>query len=179
MKSAKTTSAASGHFTLGPIDAGVTIGHVHLKVANLQRALDFYCGVLGFALTQRMGRDAAFVSAGGYHHHIGLNTWESRGGAPPPAGSTGLYHVAIRYPTRAALAAALRRLETAGIPLEGAADHGVSEALYLHDPDGNGLELYWDRPRESWPRTPDGSLAMGTERLDLNALRREAPAEGQ
>ena len=158
------------------IDPGVGIGHVHLKVADLPRALDFYCGVLGFELTQRLGSDAAFVAAGGYHHHLGLNTWESRGGSPPPPGTTGLYHVAIRYPTRAALADALRRLETARIPLEGAADHGVSEALYLRDPDGNGLELYWDRPRESWPRTPDGQVAMGTERLDLEGLRRQAPA---
>jgi catechol 2,3-dioxygenase len=157
----------------GPIDAGVTIGHVHLKVADLQRALNFYCGVLGFELTQRLGESAAFVSAGGYHHHLGLNTWESRGGSPPPAGSTGLYHVAIRYPTRAALADALRRLEAAGIHLEGASDHGVSEALYLSDPDGNGLELYWDRPRESWPRTAAGEVQMFTRALDLEALRRE------
>lgn len=159
----------------GPIDPGVSIGHVHLKVSDLQRALDFYCGVLGFELTQRMGSGAAFVSAGGYHHHLGLNTWESRGGSPPPAGATGLYHVAIRYPTRAALADALRRLDTARISLDGASDHGVSEALYLRDPDGNGLELYWDRPRENWPHAPDGSLAMDTERLDLESLRREAP----
>jgi catechol 2,3-dioxygenase len=154
----------------GPIDPGVTIGHVHLKVADLERALAFYHGVLGFALTQRMGSSAAFLSAGGYHHHIGLNTWESRGGSPPPSGTTGLYHVAIRYPTRAALADALRRLQRAGIPLEGASDHGVSEALYLQDPDGNGVELYWDRPREQWPLTPDGQVAMYTRPLDLESL---------
>jgi catechol 2,3-dioxygenase len=161
-----------GTSPFGPIDPGVGIGHVHLKVADLQRSLDFYCGVLGFQLTQRMGSGAAFVAAGGYHHHLGLNTWESRGGAPPPVGSTGLYHVAIRYPTRAALADALRRLEAAQIPLDGASDHGVSEALYLRDPDGNGLELYWDRPRQSWPRDADGKVTMGTERLDLTELRR-------
>ncbi len=160
----------------GPIDPGVVIGHVHLKVADLERSLSFYCGVLGFQLTQRLGSGAAFVSAGGYHHHIALNTWESRGGSPPPPGTTGLYHVAIRYPTRSALANALRRLEAAGIPLDGASDHGVSEALYLSDPDGNGLELYRDRPREEWPRTPQGELAMKTERLDLDDLRRAASA---
>jgi len=153
-----------------PIDPGVDIGHVHLKVADLDRALTFYCDVLGFELIQRMGSQAAFVSAGGYHHHIGLNTWESRGGSPPPAGSTGLYHVAIRYPSRAALADALRRLRDAQIALDGAADHGVSEALYLHDPDWNGIELYWDRPRETWPRLPDGSIAMFTHPLDLTDL---------
>jgi len=153
-----------------PIDPGVTIGHVHLKVADLERALAFYVGVLGFALTQRMGASAAFVGAGGYHHHIGLNTWESRGGSPPPPGTTGLYHLAIRYPTRAALADALRRLQAAGIPLEGASDHGVSEALYLQDPDRNGVELYWDRPREQWPRTRDGQVAMYTRPLDLDGL---------
>ena len=152
------------------IDPQVRIGHVHLKVADLQRALDFYCGVLGFELTQRYGTEAAFVSAGGYHHHIGLNTWESAGGSPPAAGTTGLYHLAIVYPTRAALADALRRLVNAGIALEGASDHGVSEALYLRDPDGNGVELYWDRPREQWPRTPEGGIAMFTRRLDLDAL---------
>jgi catechol 2,3-dioxygenase len=135
----------------------VRIGHVHLKVADLERALGFYCGVLGFALTQRYGREAAFVSAGGYHHHIGLNTWESRGGPPPAPGTTGLYHVAILYPTRTALAKALRRVLKAEIPLEGASDHGVSEALYLRDPDGNGVELYRDRPADQWPRNPDGS----------------------
>ena len=153
-----------------PIDAGVRIGHVHLKVADIDRALAFYCGVLGFQLTQRFGREAAFVSAGGYHHHIGLNTWESRGGSPPPQGTTGLYHLAILYPTRAALGDALRRLIEAKIPLDGASDHGVSEALYLRDPDENGVELYWDRPREVWPRTPDGKLAMRTGHLDLMAL---------
>ncbi len=153
-----------------PIDPGVRIGHVHLKVADLQRALDFYCGVLGFQLTQRFGPQAAFVSAGGYHHHLGLNTWESRGGGPPPPGTTGLYHVAILYPTRALLGDALRRLQRAGIALDGAADHGVSEALYLRDPDGNGVELYWDRPRGEWPRTPDGGLAMATLPLDVGAL---------
>ena len=156
--------------TIGPINPGVTIGHVHLKVANLERALAFYCGVLGFQLTQRMGDSAAFVSAGGYHHHIGLNTWESLGGRPPAPGTTGLYHLAILYPTRAALADALRRVLAAGIELEGASDHGVSEALYLRDPDGNGVELYWDRPREVWPRTAEGQLAMFTRRLDLDRL---------
>ena len=153
-----------------PIDAGVRIGHVHLKVANLQRALDFYVGVLGFELVQRYGTQAAFVSAGGYHHHLGLNTWESLGGSPPPPGSTGLYHTAIVYPTRAALADALRRLHKAKIALDGASDHGVSEALYLHDPDHNGVELYWDRPRAQWPRDAKGGLAMVTERLDLESL---------
>jgi catechol 2,3-dioxygenase len=157
-----------------PIDPGVDIGHVHLKVADLDRALAFYCGVLGFELTQRYGSGAAFLSAGGYHHHIALNTWESKGGSPPPPGTTGLYHVAIRYPTRAALADALRRLNAAGICLDGASDHGVSEALYLRDPDQNGLELYRDRPREQWPRTPDGSLAMVSEPLDLQGLLNEA-----
>jgi catechol 2,3-dioxygenase len=153
-----------------PIDPGVRIGHVHLKVANLQRALDFYCGVLGFQLTQRFATQAAFVSAGGYHHHLGLNTWESLGGPPPAPGTTGLYHVAILYPTRAALADALRRLQRARIPLEGASDHGVSEALYLRDPDGNGVELYRDRPREAWPRSADGGVAMFTHPLDLAGL---------
>jgi len=152
-----------------PIDAGVKIGHVHLKVADLDRALDFYTGVLGFELTQRVP-GAAFMSAGGYHHHIALNTWESLGAVPPPPGTTGLYHLAILYPTRALLADALRRLMAAGIPLEGASDHGVSEALYLRDPDDNGIELYWDRPKEKWPRAPDGSLAMVTRRLDLQNL---------
>ena len=160
------------------IDPGAEIGHVHLKVADLQRALDFYCGVLGFELQSRWGADAAFISAGGYHHHIGLNTWESRGGTPPPPGTTGLYHLAILYPTRAELAGALLRLVRAGIPLDGAADHGVSEALYLRDPDDNGVELYWDRPREAWPRTPEGELAMYTRSLDLEALLAEA-AEAQ
>ena len=152
----------------------VRIGHVHLKVADLDRALGFYCGVLGFELTQRSGPAAAFVSAGGYHHHIGLNTWESQGGAAPPPGTTGLYHLAIVYPTRAELADALRRVVEARIPLDGAADHGVSEALYLRDPDQNGVELYWDRPRESWPRTAGGELAMFTRRLDLGGLLQEA-----
>jgi catechol 2,3-dioxygenase len=156
------------------IDPGVRIGHVHLKVAEIDRALNFYCGVLGFELTQRLGDQAAFISAGGYHHHIGLNTWESRGGSPPPGGTTGLYHLAILYPTRAKLADALRRLIAAKIPLEGASDHGVSEALYLRDPDDNGVELYWDRPQEQWPRTADGELAMFTHRLDLKNLLREA-----
>jgi catechol 2,3-dioxygenase len=152
------------------IDPNVHIGHVHLKVANLQRALDFYCGVLGFELTQRYGEEAAFVSAGGYHHHIGLNTWESRDGSPPPKGATGLYHFAILYPTRAALADALRRLMQANISLEGASDHGVSEALYLSDPDRNGIELYWDRPKELWPRDENGQIEMSTRRLELGSL---------
>ena len=155
-----------------PIDPGVRIGHVHLKVADIDRALGFYCGVLGFDLIQRYGKQAAFISAGGYHHHIGLNTWESQGGQPPPPRSTGLYHLAILYPTRAALADALKRLVAAGIPLDGASDHGVSEALYLRDPDQNGVELYWDRPEADWPRTATGELAMVTERLDLDALLR-------
>jgi len=156
-----------------PIDAGVRIGHVHLKVADLDRALGFYCGVLGFELKQRYGNQAAFIAAGGYHHHIGLNTWESRGGSPPPRGSTGLYHVAILYPTRAALADALRRVRAAGIALTGASDHGVSEALYLDDPDGNGVELYRDRPEAEWPRSAEGHLAMFTRPLDVAALLRE------
>jgi catechol 2,3-dioxygenase len=156
-----------------PIDPRVSIGHVHLKVANLDRALRFYRDVLGFQLTQRMGSQAAFLSVGGYHHHLGLNTWESRGGGAPPPGSTGLYHVAIRYPDRKSLADAYRRLERAGVRLDGAADHGVSEALYLRDPDDNGVELYWDRPSEQWPRTPTGELAMYTAPLDLAALRAE------
>jgi catechol 2,3-dioxygenase len=157
-----------------PIDPRTDIGHVHLKVADLERALGFYAGVLGFELTQRMGPSAAFLSAGGYHHHIGLNTWESQGGGPAAAGTTGLYHFAIRYPDRPALGDALRRLREAAVPLEGASDHGVSEALYLRDPDGNGLELYWDRPRAQWPRNADGSLQMVTARLDLEALLAEA-----
>jgi catechol 2,3-dioxygenase len=152
------------------IHTGVRMGHVHLKVANLERALRFYQGVLGFELTQKMGDSAAFLSAGGYHHHIGLNTWESEGGTAPAQGTTGLYHLAIVYPTRAELADALRRLIDAGIPLDGAADHGVSEALYLRDPDGNGVELYWDRPQEEWPRNADGELAMYTRHLDLKGL---------
>jgi len=157
------------------IDPRVDIGHVHLKVADIERSLAFYCGVLGFELQQRMGDQAAFVSAGGYHHHIGLNTWESRGGSPPPRGHTGLFHVAIRYPDRKALADALRRLLEAGIPLEGASDHGVSEAFYLTDPDGNGIELYRDRPIEDWPRPAEGEgVAMFTRPLDLGALLAEA-----
>jgi catechol 2,3-dioxygenase len=152
------------------IDPQVRIGHVHLKVADLERALKFYCGVLGFELQQRFGSQAAFISAGGYHHHIGLNTWESAGGSPPPPHSTGLYHLAILYPTRATLADALRRLIAAGVELDGAADHGVSEALYLRDPDGNGVELYRDRPESEWPRTPSGELAMFTRPLDLGEL---------
>jgi len=156
-----------------PIHSGVMIGHVHLKVADLERALAFYCGVLGFSLMQRYGTQAAFIAAGGYHHHIGLNTWESLGGSPPPPGSTGLYHTAILYPTRPTLADALRRLIAAGIPLDGASDHGVSEALYLRDPDQNGVELYWDKPQEQWPRTPDGQLAMHTRRLNLDSLLQE------
>jgi|SRR5271169_905049 len=156
------------------IGPGVRIGHVHLKVADIDRALKFYCDVLGFDLMQRMGAQAAFISAGGYHHHIGLNTWESRGGSPPAQGTTGLYHLAILYPTRAQLADALRRLIAAEIPFEGAADHGVSEALYLRDPDGNGVELYWDRPQEEWPRTASGELAMFTHRLDLVDLLKQA-----
>lgn len=168
-----TLAAREVSLTPNPIQAGVRIGHVHLKVADLERALAFYCGVLGFALTQRYGTQAAFVSAGGYHHHIGLNTWESSGGLPPPPGSTGLYHFAILYPTRAALADALIRLRAAEIPLDGAADHGVSEALYLRDPDGNGLELYWDRPRSQWPCTAEGQLDMHTRPLDLRALLHE------
>lgn len=159
-----------------PIDPRVRIGHVHLRVADLERALRFYRDVLGLRITQRIGRDAAFLSAGGYHHDIGLNTWVSRAGRPPPPGSTGLYHTAILYPTRAALADALRRLRDAGMPLDGAADHGVSEALYLRDPDENGVELYRDRPPDQWPRDPAGNLAMFTRPLDLdNLLREPAP----
>jgi catechol 2,3-dioxygenase len=157
-----------------PVDAKVRIGHVHLKVADLERALGFYRDVLGFQVTQRYGPQAAFLSAGGYHHHLGLNTWESAGGRPPAPGTTGLYHVALLYPTRAALADALRRLQRAKIPLDGAADHGVSEALYLHDPDGNGVELYWDRPEAQWPHAPDGGLAMFTQPLDLDGLLADA-----
>jgi catechol 2,3-dioxygenase len=156
-----------------PIIAGTRIGHVHLKVADLDRALGFYCGVLGFEIMQRLSSGAAFISAGGYHHHIGLKTWESKGGHPPPPGTTGLFHTAILYPTRAALADALHRLIKAGIPLDGASDHGVSEALYLRDPDENGVELYWDRPREQWPRQPDGSIDLYTHRLDLDDLMRQ------
>ena len=163
--------------TDNPIDPGVEIGHVHFKVADLDRALDFYCGVLGFELQARMGAQAAFISAGGYHHHIGLNTWESAGGTPPPPGTTGLFHAAIRYPTRRALADALRRLADAGIRLDGASDHGVSEALYVTDPDGIGLELYWDRPRDQWPRLADGMIDMFTAPLDVSDLLSELEAE--
>ncbi|RJF74702.1 VOC family protein [Rhodopseudomonas palustris] len=159
-----------------PIPTGTRIGHVHLKVADLERALGFYCDVLGFQLMQRMGDQAAFISAGGYHHHIGLNTWESKGGSPPPPGTTGLFHTAILYPTRAALADALHRVLTAGITLDGASDHGVSEALYLRDPDQNGVELYRDRPEAEWPRTAEGKLAMFTRRLDLEDLLRSREA---
>ncbi len=158
-----------------PIDPRTEIGHVHLKVSDLERAVAFYSGVLGFEVTQRMGTSAAFLSAGGYHHHIGLNTWESQGGNPPPHGTTGLYHFAIRYADRASLGDALLRLRSASVPLDGASDHGVSQALYLHDPDGNGIELYWDRPRAEWPRDADGSLKMGTVRLDLKSLCRRTP----
>jgi catechol 2,3-dioxygenase len=165
--------AADGKRGPGSIDPDVSIGHVHLKVAEIERSLAFYCGVLGFQLTTRMGEQAAFVSAGGYHHHIGLNTWESRGGSPPPRSATGLYHVAIRYPSRRLLADALRRLVEAGIRLDGASDHGVSEALYLRDPDENGVELYWDRPREQWPRDESGELVMYTHPLDLESLQGE------
>jgi catechol 2,3-dioxygenase len=153
-----------------PVHPGTRIGHVHLKVADLDRALAFYNAILGFELTQRMGNSAAFLSAGGYHHHIGLNTWESAGGTPPPPGTTGLYHLAILYSTRAELADALRRVLRAGIPLEGAADHGVSEAIYLRDPDQNGVELYWDKPTDQWPKSPDGSPQMFTHPLDLEEL---------
>jgi catechol 2,3-dioxygenase len=158
-----------------PIHPATRIGHVHLKVADLERAIGFYQGILGFELTQRFGDSAAFLSAGGYHHHIGLNTWESAGGSPPAPGTTGLYHVAILYPTRAALADALRRLIANDIPLDGAADHGVSHALYLRDPDQNGVELYWDLPQDRWPRTPEGELAMYTRALDLRELLNEPP----
>ena len=153
-----------------PIDPGTRIGHVHLKVADLDRALAFYSGVLGFALMLRHGDDAAFLSAGGYHHHIGLNTWSSKGGQPPPRGTTGLFHLAVLYPSRAALADALKRLVAAQVPLDGASDHGASEALYLHDPDGNGIELYRDRDETEWPRNPDGTLAIHTRPLDLESL---------
>ena len=159
------------------IDPRVDIGHAHLKVSDIDRALGFYRDVLGFEVTQRLGDEAAFLSAGGYHHHLGLNTWESRGGAPPPPGTTGLYHVAIRYPDSATLADALNRVVQAGIPITGASDHGVSEAIYLRDPDGNGIELYRDRPREEWPKSPDGDgIAMFTAPLDLGALMAEAGA---
>ena len=159
------------------LDPRVDIGHVHLKVSDLERALAFYCGVLGFELMQRFGDSAAFISAGGYHHHLGLNTWESKGGSPPPPGTTGLYHVAIRYPDRRALADAVRRVVEAGVPLTGASDHGVSEAIYLQDPDANGIELYRDRPRDEWPRPSEGDgVAMMTAPLDVRALLAEAPA---
>jgi len=164
------------HTDVRPIDPGVRIGHVHLKVADIDRSLAFYCDVLGFNLKVRMGDQAAFIAAGPYHHHIGLNTWESRGGSPPPPGTTGLYHTAILYPTRAALGDALRRLVAGRVALDGASDHGVSEALYLRDPDENGVELYWDRPRAEWPRDAQGGLAMVTRRLDLEALLAAAPA---
>ena len=159
-----------------PVVAGTRIGHVHLKVADLDRALGFYCDVLGFELMQRYDSGAAFISAGGYHHHIGLNTWESKGGHPPPPGTTGLYHTAILYPTRAALADALHRVMSAKIPLDGASDHGVSEALYLRDHDDNGVELYCDRPQSEWPRKADGSLAMFTRKLDIDDLLRQRVA---
>lgn len=164
------TSRAKADHLSRPIAAGVSIGHVHLKVANLERAIRFYADVLGFEVTERCGRNVAFLSAGGYHHHIGLNTWDSHGGQPPPLGATGLYHAAILYPTRADLADALRRLLAHGIRIDGASDHGVSEAIYLRDPYGNGLELYWDRPRGQWPHNADGSLAMFTTALDLDSL---------
>jgi catechol 2,3-dioxygenase len=157
--------------SVDPIHPAVTIGHVHLKVSDIERALGFYCGVLGFELTTRMGSQAAFISAGGYHHHIGLNTWESAGGQPPPGDTTGLYHLAVLYPTRRAFADAYHRLGRAGIALDGAADHGVSEALYLRDPDQNGVELYWDKPKDQWPRHADGALHMYTRPLDLGGLR--------
>ena len=160
---------------MAAIDSRVDIGHVHLKVADLERALGFWHGVLGFEITQRMGSTAAFLSAGGYHHHIGLNTWESRGGSPPPRESTGLYHAAIRYPDRAALAVALRRVLDAGLTLDGASDHGVSEALYLRDPDGNGVELYFDLPEDEWPRDATGALVMVSAPLDLQALLATSP----
>jgi catechol 2,3-dioxygenase len=173
LRDMETEQRLAAEETARPIDPRVDIGHVHLKVADLDRALSFYVGVLGFQLMARMGDQAAFLSAGGYHHHIGLNTWESRGGSPPAPGTTGLYHAAIRYPDRAALADAVRRVTAAGVRLDGASDHGVSEAIYLRDPDENGVELYRDRPREEWPRTPEGELTMFTRPLDLGALMRE------
>jgi catechol 2,3-dioxygenase len=172
-----TLPAIEPQLTPRPIDPQVHIGHVHLKVADLDRALAFYCGVLGFELKQRYGSQAAFVAAGGYHHHLGLNTWEKRGGSPPPHGTTGLFHLAILYPSRAVLADALKRLIESHVPLDGASDHGVSQALYLRDPDGNGVELYWDRDQADWPRTANGTLAMDTRPLDLEALLREAVSE--
>lgn len=181
MTSHKTTSAPGEERAslARPVHPGVRIGHVHLKVADLERGIAFYHDVLGFEVTQRYGREAAFLSAGGYHHHIGLNTWESLGGAAPPPGTTGLYHVAIVYPNRAELADAVRRVLRAGIPLEGASDHGVSEAIYLRDPDGNGIELYRDRPKEQWPKTGDGELNMLTAPLNLDSLLRDASLENQ
>jgi catechol 2,3-dioxygenase len=170
---AKSFDAAGAEIFKQPIDTRTRIGHVHLKVADIERALGFYCGVLGFSLVARYGAEAAFIAAGDYHHHIGLNTWESKGGSPPARGTTGLFHLAVLYPTRAALADALRRLATAGIALDGASDHGVSEALYLRDPDENGVELYWDRPREEWPKASDGGIQMYTRRLDLEGLLKE------
>lgn len=174
MSTLETLPSPEPQLTPRPIHPQTRIGHVHLKVADLDRALAFYCGVLGFALRQRYGSDAAFISAGGYHHHIGLNTWESKDGSPPPRGTTGLFHLAILYPTRAALADALKRLTDAGVSLDGASDHGVSEALYLHDPDGNGIELCWDREEADWPRATDGKLAMITRPLDLDDLLKAA-----
>jgi catechol 2,3-dioxygenase len=174
MANVETRPDAGAELLGKPIDPGVRIGHTHLKVADIERSLAFYCGVLGFALKARYGTQAAFIAAGDYHHHIGLNTWESLGGKPPAQGTTGLYHHAILYPTRAALADALRRLIAARIPLDGASDHGVSEALYLRDPDEIGVELYWDRPEEKWPKNPDGSLKMFTKWLDLEDLLKES-----
>ena len=166
-------AAAAARNEAKSIDGGVRVGHVHLKVANLERSLAFYRDVLGFSVTQRYGSQAAFLAAGGYHHHIGLNTWESLDGSPPGPGTTGLYHVALLYPSRTALADTMRRIFAAGVPLEGASDHGVSEAVYLRDPDGNGLELYYDRREAEWPRTADGELAMYTWRLDPERLLQE------
>jgi catechol 2,3-dioxygenase len=174
MNAAASLPKIEPHLTARPIHPDTRIGHVHLKVADLDRALAFYCGVLGFELKQRYGSQAAFLAAGGYHHHLGLNTWESRGGSPPSRSNTGLYHVAILYPTRAALGDALKRLIEANVQLDGASDHGVSHALYLNDPDGNGLELYWDRDEKDWPRNATGELAMDTRPLNLEALLREA-----
>ncbi len=159
------------------LDPGTDIGHVHLKVADLDRAVRFYSDVLGFDVKQRLGDQAAFLAAGDYHHHIGLNTWESAGGSPPAPGTTGLFHAAIRYPSRAALGRALRRLAEHDVPLDGSSDHGVSEALYLRDPDGNGLELYHDRPQEEWPRDANGTLAMVSAPIDLEGLLSAADAD--
>ena len=156
------------------VPAGTYIGHVHLKVSDIQRALGFYCGVLGFELQVMYGTEAAFISAGGYHHHIGLNTWESKGGSPPAPGTTGLFHTAILYPTRTDLANALKRVIASGLQLDGASDHGVSEALYLRDPDQNGVELYWDRAKADWPKDAQGKMKMFTARLDLNDLLKQA-----